>query len=73
MDECGVIYCDSAVKWQFFFFFFFFFAQSSLNSEYLSAWQENFAISNWQLIIWGVEKEESRSKCLHEASWSSIV
>ena len=74
MDECGVIYCDSAVKWQLVFFvFFFFFGESSLNSEYRSAWQANVAISNWQLIIWGVEKEESRSKCLQEASWSLIV
>lgn len=68
MDEFGMIYCDSAVKWQFFFF-----SESSLNSEYLSAWQANFAISKWQLIIWGVEREENRSKCLHEASWSSTV
>ena len=25
MDECGVIYCDSAVKWQLVFFVVFFF------------------------------------------------
>ena len=35
MDEFGMIYCDSAVKWQFFFF-----SESSLNSEYLSALED---------------------------------